>query len=488
MRVLYVCSEIFPLIKTGGLADVSAALPAALADVGIDVRVLVPGYPAVLKGMTELRDVGDAIPDLPSDTEGRIRIGRLPDGTTAYVLDAPVLFNRPGNPYIAPGGYDWPDNAVRFAALAWAATGFCSTHPIDPWWRPDVIHSHDWQGGLVPAYLELLPERSGGFSRPGTVMTIHNIAYQGQFSPQLLSDLRLPHRAFNMDGVEYYGGIGFLKGGCHFADRLTTVSPTYALEIQTPEHGFGMEGVLAARAGVLSGILNGVDYSVWDPTIDTMLPANYAPDDLTGKAACKAALQAEFGLEQRPDAPIACVVSRLTHHKGLDLVLAVIGDWIKAGGQLVVLGSGESWTETGFRYLHGWYQRAVGIHVGYDEALSHRIQAGSDIILVPSRSEPCGLTQLYGLKYGTLPLVRRTGGLADTVVDANHAAIKDGTATGFQFVNANAQELQWALRRAMDLYRKPDIWRAMQRNAMTRDFSWADPAREYRSLFEAIAG
>lgn len=488
MRVLYVCSEAYPLVKTGGLADVSAALPVALNEIGVDVRILLPGYPAVLKGLTELKDVGEPITDLPGDTEARIRLGRTADGTLAYVLDAPVLFNRPGNPYIAPGGYDWPDNPVRFAALAWAATAFVSTQPIDPWWRPEVIHGHDWQAGLVPAYLATLPERYGPQAIPASVMTIHNIAYQGQFNRSLMHDLKLPDSSFNMEGVEYYGGIGFLKAGCKFATRLTTVSPTYSLEIQTAEHGVGMEGVLASRAASLTGILNGVDYAVWDPAIDAHLPANYTVDDLSGKAACKAALQAQFGLDPRPDAPIACIVSRLSSHKGLDLVLSVIGDWVKAGGQLVVLGTGDSWSETGFRYLHGWFPRSVGVHIGYSEPLAHRIQAGSDVILVPSRSEPCGLTQLYGLKYGTLPLVRRTGGLADTVVDANVAAVKDGTATGFQFVNISPQELLWALNRAMDLYRKPAIWRAMQRNAMTRDFSWADPAREYKELFESIAG
>lgn len=486
MRVLYVTSEVYPLVKTGGLADVSAALPAALKGIGIDVRVLMPGYPAVMKGMRDLQDVGPVITGLPGGGEAQLRRGFLPDKVPAYVLDAPSLFDRAGNPYLAPGGKDWPDNAVRFAALAWVAVNFVGKVPADPSWCPDILHGHDWQAGLVPAYLKLLPEQFGGAKPPGTVMTIHNIAYQGNFSAELLKQLKLPDRAMKTDGVEYYGQISFLKGGCYFSDRVTTVSPTYALEIQTPEYGTGLDGLLRSRSETLSGILNGVDYSVWDPATDRALPANYSADKMAGKAVCKAGLQATFGLEQKPDAPIACIVSRLTSHKGLDLVLDVIGDWIKAGGQLVVLGSGDSASETGFRYLHGWHPGSVGIRIGYDEPLSHRIQAGSDIILVPSRAEPCGLTQLYGLKYGTPPLVRRTGGLADTVVDANLSAVKSGTATGFQFTNPSSQELLWALRRAMALYRKPDVWRTIQRNGMLADFSWTDPAREYAALYKDI--
>ena len=488
MRVLFVTPEVFPLVKTGGLADVSAALPPALAAAGVDVRLLLPGYPAVLAGLGELQDVGGPLMDLPGDAVGRLKLGRLPDGILAYALDAPAFFGRPGNPYIGPDGRDWPDNASRFAALCWVAASYAAEAAADPWWRPDVIHGHDWQTGLVPAYLELRPDRfGGGGRRPATVTTIHNIAYQGQFAPHILGDLRLPSPAYQMDGVEYFGGIGYLKAGCFYSDRLTTVSPTYAHEIQTAEHGEGMEGLLASRAGSLTGILNGVDYSVWDPVTDPHLPANYGPDDPAGKALCKEELQGAFGLDRAPDAPLACVVSRLTWHKGLDLVLETIGEWVRAGGQLVVLGTGDAWTEAGFRNLHGWFPRAVGVRIGYDEPLAHRIQAGSDVILVPSRAEPCGLTQLYGLKYGTLPLVRRTGGLADTVVDANPAAMKDGVATGFQFVGATPQELLWQLRRAAALYRQPDRWDALRRRAMTRDFGWSGPAREYEALYRSIA-
>ncbi|MFD1626463.1 glycogen synthase GlgA [Azospirillum griseum] len=486
MRVLYATSECYPLVKTGGLADVSAALPPALNAAGADVRLLLPGYPAVLNGLSNLHEVGDLITDLPGCDRARLLLGRTADGVLAYALDAPSLYNRPGNPYLGPDGRDWPDNAQRFAALAWAAAGFAAHTSYDPWWRPDVLHGHDWQTGLIPAYLTLRPDRFGGPSRPGTILTIHNIAYQGNVGPWMLGELGLPASCFRMDGVEYYGNIGFLKAGCYYADRLTTVSPTYAHEIQTPEHGTGLQGLLAGRAADLSGILNGVDYDIWDPARDPHIAARYTPDDLGGKDACKADLQSAFGLDRRPDAPLAAVVSRLTWHKGLDLVLDAASHWVGWGGQLVVLGSGDPASEAGFRQLAQQHPQSVGVRIGYDEPLSHRIQAGCDLFLVPSRSEPCGLTQMYALKYGSLPLVRRTGGLADSIIDANPAAIADGSATGFQFVAPTAQELLWSLRRAIALYRKPDRWQAMQRHAMTRDLGWRGPAEEYMELYRGL--
>lgn len=486
MRVLFVTPECFPLVKTGGLADVSAALPAALARIGVDVRLLLPGYPAVLEGLSNVHEVGDLITDLPGTERARLVLGRMPDGTLAYALDAPALYARPGNPYLGPDGKDWPDNAQRFAALAWTAAGFAAHTSYDPWWRPDVLHGHDWQTGLMPAYLSLRPDRFAGPFRPGTVMTIHNIAYQGQFSPHLLGDVQLPARAWAMDGVEYYGSLGFLKAGCWYADRLTTVSATYAHEIQTDEQGMGLQGLLSYRTNDLSGIVNGVDYEVWDPAADPHLPARYSAADPSGKAACKTELQIACGLERDAARPVAGIISRLTWHKGLDMVLENAAGWLAAGGQLAVLGTGEPWMEAGFRHLADRYPGGVGVHIGYDEGLSHRVQAGSDLLLVPSRSEPCGLTQMYAMKYGTLPLVRRTGGLADTVIDATPAALHDGVATGFAFVNATAQELGFALRRALIAYRKPALWNAMRARAMTRDFGWERPAREYLELYEGI--
>jgi starch synthase len=497
MRILYVTPEIFPLLKTGGLADVSGALPAALRALGHDVRLLLPGHPKVMAGLGELTPVEGVLGGMPGADQAaahgglRLWLGTAPDGVPAYVLDAPALFDRPGNPYMGPDGKDWPDNGGRFAVLAWAAACFAG-HGVsaDPFWRPEVIHGHDWQTGLVPAYLKLRRDR---FAETASVLTIHNIAYQGMFPAAMLGWAGLPSHDFHIDGLEYYGALGFLKAGCRYADRLTTVSPSYAHEIQTDEHGMGLQGLLATRADALTGILNGVDYAVWDPATDPYLPAPYSADDMAGKAACKAALQAELGLEAEALAPLACVVSRLTWHKGLDLVIAAADDWLDRGGQLAVLGTGEPGLEAAFRDLARRRPGRAATHIGYDEGLSHRLMAGSDMILVPSRSEPCGLTQLYGLKYGALPLVRRTGGLADTVVDANTAALNDiahgeGAATGFQFVAPSAQELTWRLRSALALYRRPEVWAGLRRRAMTRDFGWSGPAKEYAALYAAAAG
>ena len=346
------------------------------------------------------------------------------------------------------------------------------------------------QTGLIPAYLKLRRDR---FAETASVLTIHNIAYQGQFPAAMLGWAGLPGWAFHPEGLEYYGTLGFLKAGCRYADRLTTVSPSYAHEIQTDEHGMGLQGLLSARADALTGILNGVDYDVWSPAADPHLPASFSADDVAGKAACKAALQRELRLDEEAYAPLACVVSRLTWHKGLDLVVAAADDWLGRGGLLAALGTGEPGLEAAFRDLARRHPGRAAAHIGYDEGLSHRLMGGSDLILVPSRSEPCGLTQLYGLKYGALPLVRRTGGLADTVVDANAAALNDlmsndGGATGFQFVGASAQELTWRLRAALGLYRRPDVWAKLRRRAMTRDFGWAGPAREYAALYAGLAG
>lgn len=492
MRILYVAPEIFPLLKTGGLADVSGALPAALIGAGLDVRLLLPGHPAVMKGVGGLTPVHGDLGGMPGAEQAaaqgglRLWLGTAPGGVPAYVVDAPSLFNRPGNPYMGPDGRDWPDNGGRYAVASWVAACFAGRGlSADPLWRPDVIHGHDWQTGLVPAYLRLRPDR---FAHTASVLTIHNIAYQGQFPADMLGWAGLPGWAWHMDGLEYYGTLGFLKAGCRYADRLTTVSPSYAHEIQTDEHGMGLQGLLSARADELVGVLNGVDGDVWNPETDPHLAARYSADDPSGKAVCKAALERELGLDAEPHSPLACVVSRLTWHKGLDLTAAAIDDWIDRGGRLAVLGTGEPGLETAFRDLARRRPGRVATHIGYDEGLSHRMMAGSDLILVPSRSEPCGLTQLYGLRYGALPLVRRTGGLADTVVDANAAALNDGVATGFQFVGATARELAWRLRSALALYRRPETWNALRRRAMTRDFGWAGPAREYAALYAGLTG
>lgn len=479
MRVLYVTSEVFPLVKTGGLGDVSAALPAALADIGVDVRLLLPGYPAILDGLQDARTAA-ALDSMPGAGDGRLIQGHLPDGSPALVIDAPQLFARPGNPYVEENGRDWWDNHRRFAALGWVAAQLAAWEVVAGW-RPDVIHAHDWQAGLAPAYLALRPG-----PRPATIMTIHNIAYQGLFSPDVLEELRLPPESFRMHGLEYYGKVGFLKAGLFYADKLTTVSPSYAEEIRATDQGCGLEGLLAARAGDLVGIVNGVDYRIWDPAADPHLAAPYDVERLDAKAANKRALQAECGFDPDPAAPLFAVVSRLSPQKGLDLVLEAVPHLVRQGARLMVLGSGDRPLEDGFRRAAAEYPGAVAVRIGYDEALSHRIQGGADLIMVPSRSEPCGLTQLYGLRYGTLPLVRATGGLKDTVRDVCDQSLADGTATGFVFGPDTAEALTAAIDRAIDFHRQTARWRRVQATAMTRDFSWDRSARHYADLYRTV--
>ncbi len=396
-----------------------------------------------------------------------------------YVLDCPGLYDRPGNPYLDLDGVDWPDNEQRFGALGWMAARL--GQGIDPGWKPDIVHAHDWQAALAPAYLSL-----DGGKRPGTMVTIHNIAYQGLFPYASVERLGLPEDAFRYDRLEYHGQLGFLKGGLSYADRITTVSRTYAKEIQGSEQGCGLDPLLRYRAGDLSGIVNGVDYAVWDPAGDPHLPKPFGPDDLSGKAAAKSALQTSMGLPDRPEAPLIGVVSRLNVHKGLDLMLAALPGLIRAGGQLALLGSGDADLEEGFQALARKAPNSVAVRIGYDEGLSHLIQGGSDIIAVPSRSEPCGLTQLYALRYGALPLVRKSGGLADTVVDATAAAIRKGKATGFVFGAASARALSRAIGRACDLYADRESWAAVQQTAMAQDFGWPAAAREYLALYRDL--
>jgi starch synthase len=478
MRVLHVASEVYPLIKTGGLADVAAALPAAQIKIGVDARLLVPGYPAVLDKLADLKPVR-TLAD-PWTTGGTVlMLGRTPDGVPCYVVDAPEMYGRPGNPYLGPDGRDWPDNHLRFALLGWVAAWLAG--PDGGWrWRPDVVHGHDWQSGLAHAYLELR-----GGPRPATVLTIHNIAYQGLFPASRLGELQLPAASFDVDGLEYHGQIGFLKAGLYYADRISTVSPTYADEIQSIDGGWGLHGLLASRAPDLWGILNGVDYDVWSPAADPALVQRYDVDTLDDKRIDKAALREEFGLRQRDDAPLFGVVSRLTPMKGFDLLLSAIPELVEEGAQFAVLGSGEGWLEDGFRSLSERHAGDVGVFVGYDEPLSHRVQAGCDVIMLPSRSEPCGLIQLYGLRYGTLPLVRRVGGLADTVVDAEPQAIDQERATGFVFDQPTVEELLAACRRALALWRDQARWRSVQRVAMRQDFSWTASAKRYLDMYRS---
>jgi starch synthase len=477
VKVLFVTPELFPLVKTGGLADVSGALPVALARLGIDVKVLLPAYPGVLERL------GSAEPVVSVDDlfggPARLVAGRTTTGVAVFAIDAPHLFTRPAGLYLGSDGKDWGDNAQRFAALGWLGAEIGLGRLLD--WHPDVVHAHDWHAGLAPAYLAL-----SGARRPATVQTIHNIAFQGNFPARLLGELRLPPSAFRIEGVEFYSQIGFLKAGLHFADHITTVSPTYAREIQTPEHGMGLDGLLHHRAKQLTGILNGIDEMAWNPAQDPHIPSRYCDTRLADKAPNKAALQERLGLDRSVEGPLFCIVSRLAYQKGLDLALAALPDLLAGRGQLALLGTGEAGLETQFRAAAAAAPDRIACVFDYDEKLSHLFQAGADAIIMPSRFEPCGLTQLYAQRYGTLPIVSRVGGLADTVIDASEAALNDGVATGFQFAPPTASALRLVLSRTFDLFAQPAAWRQVQRRAMTREVGWQRPAERYAALYRRL--
>jgi starch synthase len=478
LRVLHAAAEIFPLVKTGGLADVVGALPPALAAAGADVRLLLPGMPAILEAVARPRKVAEFGPAFGA-ARVVLRLGRFKggakgvadgEGVQVYVIDAPWLYARDGGPYQGPDGKPWDDNLQRFALLGWVAAQLAAGG-LDPAWRPDILHAHDWHAALGCSYLRASP---GATAR--SVFTVHNLAYQGLFPQDDFRLLGLPQRLMHPDGLEFHGWLSFMKGGLVHADRITTVSPTYAREITTPEFGCGVEGVLQARAADLSGILNGVDPTHWDPATDRALAARYSATDLSGKAKCKAALQRESGLQPRADAPLIGVVSRLSEQKGLDIALAALPALLAEGAQLALLGSGDPAMEQAFLAAAAAHPGEVAVRIGYDETLAHRVIAGADMILVPSRFEPCGLTQLYGMRYGTLPLVRRVGGLADTVDEA----------TGFVFDEASADALVGAARHAFLTLRGPARWRAMQQAAMARDHSWSAAAARYMALYRSL--
>jgi starch synthase len=467
VKVLFVTPEALPFVKTGGLGDVGYALPAALASLGVDVRILLPGYPAVLDGIPGARTVAE-LTGLPGQVgSARLLVGTTENRVRLYAIDCAGLYARPGNPYLGPDGADWPDNYRRFGALGRVAADW----PVADW-RPDIVHGNDWQSGLAPAYLAL-----AGGPRPATVFTIHNLAFQGLFPPRVMAELALPPESFTVHGLEYYGQVGFLKAALWYSDKLTTVSPTYAEEIQDEALGFGLQGLLRGRAADLAGILNGIDTATWDPATDSHLTVHYDAERLGEKAPAKQALRQELGLGEAPG-PLAVAVTRLTGQKGMDLVLAALPALLAGGGQLAVLGSGDAALETAFAEAARLDPGRVAVRFGYDEPLSHRLQGGGDIVLVPSRFEPCGLTQMYGLRYGTLPLVRSTGGLADTVLDGE---------TGFAFGPATAAALVGAWRRASAAFADRDLWRQMQRRAMRVDVSWRNSAEHYLALYRSLA-
>jgi len=482
LRVLHVTAELYPWVKSGGLGDVAAALPPALIGLGVDTRLLLPGFRGFLDAFPGITDAARLHTPFAAE---RVRVGlaRLPGSELpAYLVDHPAFYDRLGNPYAGPDGRDWPDNHRRFGLFGWIAAELA--RGADLGWSPHILHLHDWHGGLAPAYLTAgLPAAD----HVPTVFTIHNLAYQGLFPAALFPELALPPEFFSIDGVEFNGLVSFIKAGLFYANRLTTVSPTYAREIQTPAFGCGFDGLLRTRSEALTGILNGVDPGVWDPRHDPILPRPYGTEDAASrKPIAKAALQRRLGLDDRQHAPLFGVVSRLTPQKGLDLLLACLPEIVADGSGLAILGSGDSDLEHGFSMAAAAYNGAVAVEIGYDDALSHLIIAGADIMLVPSRFEPCGLTQLYALRYGTLPLVRRVGGLADTVVDATAVSLTDGSADGFAFDGDRPVALMSAIRRASALFREPAVWLRMMRQAMAQDFSWSAAARRYLAVYREL--
>lgn len=473
-RILFVASEAHPLIKTGGLGDVAGALPAALHALGQDVRLLLPAYRDVLQHVGDLEVAGSLLRQGTHSV--RLLSATLPGSDVpVWLVDSPPHFDRAGNPYVDENGRDWPDNAERYAVFARAATAV-ALDQAGLAWQPTVVHCNDWQSGLVPALLSQTP------ARPATVFTVHNLAYQGLFPLAEYQRLDLPMALWSMDGLEFYGQASYMKAGLAYADMLSTVSPTYAREICTPEFGCGLDGLLRQRADRLRGILNGADYSEWDPARDPHLPHHYSANDLQGKAANKADLQRELGLPRGAAIPLVGFVGRLVEQKGIDLVLAILPELLHEHVQIVILGSGNKEFEQALAALATQYPRCLRVHIGFSEALAHRIEAGADLFLMPSRYEPCGLNQIYSLRFGTPPLVRATGGLADTVTDVTHGSDR---ATGFVFDQPTPAALLDTLLRALRLYRTdPRAWRRLIRNGMSRDYSWQQSAVAYLDLYE----
>ena len=476
MQVLSVASEVYPLIKTGGLADVAGALPAALSHHGITVRTLLPGYPAVMKklrGTDKLHVFDDLL-----GARATLLAASMED-LHLLVLDAPELFARDGNPYGEAGGKDFADNWRRFAALSLA--GCMTAEGVAQGWRPDIVHAHDWQAAMTPVYLRH-SETAAGIP---SIMTVHNLAFQGQFPAAIFDRLRLPPSAFHVDGIEYYGDVGFLKGGLQTATAVTTVSPTYAEEICMPEFGMGLDGLLRMRGGDLHGIVNGIDTAVWNPQTDRRLAANYAASSLGPRRGNRNALLDRLGLADGKG-PVFAVISRLTWQKGMDILAEAIGEILAVDGRLAVLGSGDEALEGALIGASAHNRGRVAVQIGYDEELSHLMQGGADAILIPSRFEPCGLTQLYALRYGCVPVVARTGGLADTVIDANEAALSAGVATGFQFTPVNSLTMRHAIRRTAEAHADRKVWTRMQKQGMKADVSWDRSARRYADLYRQL--
>lgn len=481
LRILHVAAEASPFVKTGGLADAVSGLAGGLADLGHDVRVLVPAYRSIPESGWRLEPEARfrAPPGLAGTS---LSSAELPhESARLWLLEHPSFGERAGNPYMDPEGAGYPDNAQRFDRLCRAGCALAAD-AAGLKWRPDVLHAHDWHAGLVPVRMQLL--------RLGTpvVFTIHNLAYQGVFDAAEAAPLNLPAWLWHPEAMEFYGRLSFMKGGLNFADRLSTVSPTFAREILTPEYGEGLDGVLRRRAGDLTGILNGIDFRVWNPASDPHIPTPYSSTAPVGKAADRSALRRRLGLPDEPGIAVAAFIGRLALQKGVDLLLGALPEFLGLPMQLVVLGSGHGAYERALEAAARAHPERISVTSRYDEGFAHLIEAGADLLLMPSRYEPCGLTQLQSLRYGTVPVVRSCGGLADTVVDADDAALAGGTATGFRFDEASVAAFVAAVRRALALRRDRIRWERLVHTGMARDFSWKHGAAAYLDWYaQAIA-
>lgn len=482
MNILYAASEAYPFIKTGGLGDVTHSLPIALNKLGESVRLVLPAYREVLAGTgpAEMLTAWD-IPGVGVTHRVQLLQVQLDElGDYLYLIDVPALFDRPGNPYMHDEGHSWRDNAERFTVFS-RAVALLALQPPDANWIPDVVHCHDWQTGLVPAFLSLSP------APPVTVFTIHNLSYDGYFSQHEFNQLRLPAIWWSPEFMEFYGGFSMLKAGMVFSDHVTTVSPTYAKEICTPEIGYRYDGLLRHMGNKLTGILNGFDLDVWNPATDPHLAANYSATDnfIKGKRANKTALLQLAGLPDN-DAPLLGFVGRLVPQKGIDLLTAMLPRLFESStARLVILGSGEKVFAAELLGLMQKYPDRLHVHIGYSEPLAHMIEAGSDLFLMPSRFEPCGLNQMYSLRYGTPPVVNHTGGLADTVVDTTATTLKDSTANGFVFHSADAAALLASTRRALKYFTNPRAWQQVCRNGMKMELGWEASAKKYQKLYRS---
>lgn len=480
MKVLFPTSEVAPLIKTGGLADVSGALPAALRAIGVDVRVLVPGYSQVMARLGQF-EVAATFSGLAGFPASRLLSSSALGDVPLWVLDCPDLYQRDGGAYQNPAGRDWADNALRFGLLSKVAAVLGSAaSPLD--WRPDLVHCNDWQTALAPAYLHFAQDAAP------SIISIHNLAFQGIFPPETVQLLGLQPSCFSIDGVEYYGNLSFLKAGLFYAAHITTVSPNYAREIQQEELGFGLQGLLSLRRDTLTGILNGIDIEEWNPASDRHLASSYSAANMDGKTVNKKALQKEMGLSPDSDMPLLGVVSRFTHQKGIDLLLEVAPRLLKLPAQLVMLGTGDEQIEKSAHNLAHRHPGKIGLMVGFSEELSHRIEAGADMFLMPSHFEPCGLNQLYSQRYGTPPIVHGTGGLVDSVVDCTAATLKNGTASGFVFRGMTAENLLNTTKRAIGFYRDKSGWNELRRICMAKRFDWQSSAQAYRDVYLKVLG